>query len=79
MEVNAVIFDGALTGFSLYTSKSIGETPMIWTNQPSIIAGFQEYFKKYGIQQKLSANKKLTNELVFYIQNETINYSHNSV
>lgn len=80
MEVNAVIFDGALTGFSLYTSKSIGETPMIWTNQPSIIAGFQEYFKKiWNSAKKLSANKKLTNELVFYIQNETMNYSHNSV
>jgi sugar-specific transcriptional regulator TrmB len=44
LKINMVIFDDSLAGFSLYPSKSVNETPMVWTNQPSIIETFREYF-----------------------------------
>jgi hypothetical protein len=44
--MNGVIFDSKLLGFSLYTSKSINETPMIWTNHIGLIGLFQDYFEK---------------------------------
>lgn len=50
LKINAVIFDENLTGFSLYPSKSVAETPMIWTNHPSIIAGFQEHFDRIWVE-----------------------------
>jgi sugar-specific transcriptional regulator TrmB len=44
LKINTVIFDDTLAGFSLYPSKSVVETPMIWTNHPSIIESFRGYF-----------------------------------
>jgi len=50
LKINAVIFDENLTGFSLYPSKALAETPMIWTNHPSIITSFQEHFDRIWIE-----------------------------
>lgn len=62
LKVNAAIFDEKMCSFSLYPTKNIAESPMIWTNQPSIIAGFQEYFKKIWKSTKnFSENKKFSN------------------
>lgn len=63
LRVNTVIFDNKICSFSLYPSKSVAESPMIWTNHTSIIAGFEEYFKKiWKTAKKYSDNKtqKLT-------------------
>jgi sugar-specific transcriptional regulator TrmB len=50
LKINAVIFDDKLTGFSLYPSKAVAETPMIWTNHPSILASFQEHFDRIWVE-----------------------------
>lgn len=64
LRVNAVIFDDKICSFSLYPSKSVAESPMIWTNHTSIIAGFQEYFKKmWKTAKKYSNNKNSATEL----------------
>jgi len=46
LEINAAIFDDNLASFSFYPSKSIAESPVVWTNHPSIIVCFKEYFEK---------------------------------
>ncbi len=80
LRVNAAIFDNTYCCFSLYPSKAIAETPIIWTNQPSIIAGFQEYFKKIWKSTKnFSENKKFSNGLIFCDGKDTINYSPISI
>jgi sugar-specific transcriptional regulator TrmB len=46
LKSNAVIFDTNWASLSFYPSKSISESPMMWTNHPSIICGLQAYFEK---------------------------------
>ena len=50
LKINAVIFDYRLTGFSLYLSRSVAKTPMIWTNHPSILTSFQEHFDHIWVE-----------------------------
>lgn len=46
LEINAAIFDDKFASFSFYPSKSIAESPVVWTNHPSILVCFREYFEK---------------------------------
>jgi sugar-specific transcriptional regulator TrmB len=43
--VNAIVFDDEAVNFVFYPSKPIAETPIIWTNHPSLIRLFQEHFE----------------------------------
>jgi len=45
LKINAAIFDDKEASFSFYPAKSLAESPMIWTNHPSILVGFQDHFK----------------------------------
>jgi sugar-specific transcriptional regulator TrmB len=63
--VTAVVFDGREVNFALYPSKSISETPIIWTNHPSLIRLFQEHFEnvwkhshKFKMQNTNRKNEK---------------------
>jgi sugar-specific transcriptional regulator TrmB len=44
LKLNAVVFDAKLASFNFYPSQSLAEAPMIWTNHPSIIVGFEYHF-----------------------------------
>ncbi len=44
LKINAAIFDDKEASFSFYPSKSLSESPMIWTNHPSLLVGFQDHF-----------------------------------
>ena len=46
LKINGVIFDENITAFSLFPSKAIRETPVIWTNHPSISISFKDHFDK---------------------------------
>lgn len=59
LKVNAVIFDSNLTGFSLYLSRPVAETPMIWTNHPSILASFKEHFDRIWVENATSIERLL--------------------
>jgi sugar-specific transcriptional regulator TrmB len=52
IKIRTAIYDKKICGFSLYSTKDIGKSPMIWTNHHSIITGFQEYFKKIWNETK---------------------------
>jgi HTH-type transcriptional regulator, sugar sensing transcriptional regulator len=45
LKLNAAIFDDKEASFSFYPSRSLSESPMIWTNHPSLLVGFQDHFK----------------------------------
>jgi hypothetical protein len=57
LKINMVIFDDSLAGFSLYPSKPVNETPMVWTNQPSIIDSFKEYFDNRWSEKDITINQ----------------------
>ena len=64
LKLNAVVFDDVLASFNFYPSQSLAEAPMVWTNHPSIIVGFQHYFwsqwknsRKMECERELSAEK----------------------
>jgi sugar-specific transcriptional regulator TrmB len=46
VQLNGALFDGKEASINFYPSKSIAESPMIWTDQPSLIIGFQDHFDK---------------------------------
>ncbi len=46
LKMNAAIFDGKEASVNFYPSKSLAESPMIWTNHPTLIIGFQDHFEK---------------------------------
>jgi sugar-specific transcriptional regulator TrmB len=46
LKSNAAIFDWNEASFNFYPSKAIAESPMIWTNHPSLLIGFQDHFEK---------------------------------
>jgi sugar-specific transcriptional regulator TrmB len=45
LKANVAIFDNKEASFSFYPSKALAESPMIWTNHPSILTAFQSYFE----------------------------------
>lgn len=45
LKTNAVMFDCEEGSFSFYPSKSLGESPIIWTNHPSFLAMFEDHFE----------------------------------
>jgi HTH-type transcriptional regulator, sugar sensing transcriptional regulator len=45
LKVNASLFDDKEACFSFYPSKAIAETPMVWTNHPSLLIGFRDHFE----------------------------------
>lgn len=45
LKVNAAIFDDREASFSFYPSKSLTESPMIWTNHSSLLIGFMDHFE----------------------------------
>lgn len=42
---NSAVFDGRVVSFNYYPSKSISDSPMIWTNHPSFVVGSLLYFR----------------------------------
>jgi sugar-specific transcriptional regulator TrmB len=59
LKINAAIFDNKNGCFSFYPARSVGETPMIVTNHPSLLIGFSDYFKN-----QWAISKKLDNKLI---------------
>jgi hypothetical protein len=43
---NLAIFDGEEATFNFFPSKSLKESPIIWTNHPSFVAMAQDHFSK---------------------------------
>jgi sugar-specific transcriptional regulator TrmB len=46
LETNAAIFDRKEATFNFYPSKSLTESPIIWTNHPSFISMGSDHFEK---------------------------------
>ena len=44
-QTNSAIFDRKEATFNYYPSKSLGESPLIWTNHPSFMAMCQDHFE----------------------------------
>jgi HTH-type transcriptional regulator, sugar sensing transcriptional regulator len=44
LKINAALYDDRYGCFSFYPSRSVGETPVIVTNHPSLLIGFRDYF-----------------------------------
>jgi len=44
LTVNAALFDTKEATFNFFPSKSVAESPIIWTNHPSFLSIFQGYF-----------------------------------
>ena len=58
LKANTVIFDESLSSFNFYPSKAIGESPMIWTNHPSILSSFQETFNNLWNEASIFTSQK---------------------
>ncbi len=52
LKINASIFDDKEASFSFYPAKSLSESPMIWTNHPSLLVGFQTHFEKLWLESE---------------------------
>jgi hypothetical protein len=46
LEINVAIFDSKEASLNFYPSKGLSESPMIWTNHPSLLVSFQTQFEK---------------------------------
>lgn len=46
LKINAAIYDDKIGFFSFYPARAISETPVIITNHPSLLIGFQDHFRK---------------------------------
>lgn len=45
-KVNSIIFDDRVAGFVYYPGEAIAESPLVYTNHPSLVVSFHEYFEK---------------------------------
>jgi sugar-specific transcriptional regulator TrmB len=45
-KINSLIFDDRVAGFVYYPGKPVAESPMVYTNHPSLVISFHEYFEK---------------------------------
>jgi Predicted transcriptional regulators len=60
LKINASLFDGKEASFSFYPSKALAETPMVWTNHPSLLVGFRDHFENvWGSSEKLDLKTKI--------------------
>jgi sugar-specific transcriptional regulator TrmB len=60
LKINACLFDDKEACFSLYPSKNLAETPMIWTNHPSLIIGFRDHFENvWGSSEEIDLKVKI--------------------
>jgi sugar-specific transcriptional regulator TrmB len=60
LKVNASIFDDKEACFSFYPSKSLAETPVVWTNHPSLLIGFRDHFENvWGSSEKIDIKTKI--------------------
>jgi len=60
LKINASLFDDKEACFSLYPSKNLAETPMIWTNHPSLIIGFRDHFENvWSSSEKIDLKTKI--------------------
>lgn len=56
LKINAAVYDNKSGCFSFYPGRSVGETPVIVTNHPSLLIGFCDYFKnQWAISKKLDS------------------------
>jgi Predicted transcriptional regulators len=44
LKINAALYDDRYGCFSFYPARAVGDTPVIVTNQPSLLIGFRDYF-----------------------------------
>ena len=59
LKMNACLFDDKVASFSLYPSRTLTETPMIWTNHPSLLVGFRDHFENlWNIAEKIDVKDK---------------------
>lgn len=60
LKMNACLFDEKMASFSLYPSRTLTETPMIWTNHPSLLVGFRDHFENlWCIAEKINIKEKI--------------------
>jgi hypothetical protein len=45
LKINVAIFDSKEASLNFYPSKSISDSPMLWTNHPSLLVSFQAQFE----------------------------------
>ena len=60
LKMNACLFDDKVASFSLYPSRTLTETPMIWTNHPSLLVGFRDHFENlWNIAEKIDVKDRI--------------------
>ena len=60
LKMNACLFDDKIASYSLYPSRTLTETPMIWTNHPSLLVGFRDHFENlWSSSEKMNIKEKI--------------------
>jgi HTH-type transcriptional regulator, sugar sensing transcriptional regulator len=60
LKINASLFDIREASFSFYPSKTLSETPMVWTNHPSLLISFRDHFENvWGCSEKIDLKTKI--------------------
>jgi HTH-type transcriptional regulator, sugar sensing transcriptional regulator len=60
LKINASLFDGEEASFSFYPSKALAESPVVWTNHPSLLIGFKDHFENiWGSCEKIDLKTKI--------------------
>jgi sugar-specific transcriptional regulator TrmB len=60
LKINASLFDDKEACFSFYPSKALSESPVVWTNHPSLLIGFRDHFENvWGSSEKIDIKTKI--------------------
>lgn len=60
LKINASLFDSKEASFSFYPSKTLAETPIVWTNHPSLLVGFKDHFENlWDNSEKIDLKTKI--------------------
>jgi HTH-type transcriptional regulator, sugar sensing transcriptional regulator len=60
LKMNACLFDDKIASFSLYPSRTLTETPMIWTNHPSLLVGVRDHFENlWKTAEKVNVKERI--------------------
>lgn len=60
LKINASLFDNKEASFSFYPSKALSESPVVWTNHPSLLIGFRDHFENlWGCSERIDMKLKI--------------------
>jgi sugar-specific transcriptional regulator TrmB len=74
LKINAAIYDNKNACFSFYPAKALPDSPVIVTNHPSLLVGFEDHFEnlwresgKIGVKEALTEESIMASDLPFYL------------